>query len=184
MSDQAIVDLLRKNQTDRAFEKLYSYFPKVEKLILSKGGSKQDAQDIYQEALIVFCRKAQHPDFRLTSKIGTYLYSVSRFMWKDEQQKRKRTSSGLNTASLPADEQDLHEAVEQERNISLAEKALESLGEKCLQLLTRFYHRKERMKHIATEMGFTSEGAAKNQKYKCLESARLAFKKLTGNAIA
>lgn len=38
----------------------------------------------------MFYRKAQDTKFTLTSSIGTYLYSASRFLWKDELKKRNR----------------------------------------------------------------------------------------------
>jgi DNA-directed RNA polymerase specialized sigma24 family protein len=53
MDDQQILTLLRDKATDKAFKRLYRDFPKIENLILQKGGSKEDATDIFQEALII-----------------------------------------------------------------------------------------------------------------------------------
>ena len=86
MSDEKIIELLKVNKTDKAFYKLYADFPKVKKMILAKGGTKDDAQDIFQEALIILYKKVNESEFKLTSKIGTYVYSVSRFLWKDQQE--------------------------------------------------------------------------------------------------
>ena len=89
MDDKIIIELLKSGKQDKAFLKLYKNYPKVEKLILSKGGSKEDAKDVFQEALIIFYEKVCNTEFKLTSAIGTYLYSVCRFLWKDELIKRK-----------------------------------------------------------------------------------------------
>ena len=173
MNDQKIVELLKEKKQDKAFAKLYHYFPKVEKLILSKGGSKEDALDIYQEALIIFYRKATAPGFELTSAIGTYLYSVCRFLWKDELiKKNKHHKTDFNDDFSVSETQDLSEAIEKERKIELAESIIAQLGEKCKKLIVMFYYKSMRMAEIAKKLGFKSEKIAKNQKYKCMERAR------------
>ncbi len=172
MTDAQIIETLKTNNTDKAFIKLYEYFPKVEKLILTKGGTKNDAEDIYQEALILLCKKVRHTKFELTSAIGTYLYSVCRFMWSDELKRRKIDTHSIDI-DLPSNEQEqLLEAMEKETRLQKAEQALMKLGEKCIQLLKMFYHESLRMKEIAKKLNFSSEKIAKNQKYKCLERAR------------
>lgn len=178
MDDQQILTLLRQKKTDKAFSRLYRDFPKIENLILTKGGSKEDAKDIFQEALIIFYRKAQDTKFNLTSSIGTYLYSVSRFLWKDELKKRNRTET-VELGDVSGDLQnDIREAQEKESRLQLAEQALSTIGERCLELLQSFYHRKMSMSKIASALGFSSEKIAKNQKYKCLERARTKLAEL------
>ena len=170
MNDKKIVELIKEREQDKAFMKLYEYFPKVEKLILSKGGSKEDAQDVYQEALIIFYRKVTDTDFTLTSTIGTYLYSVARFLWKDASKKAKKT--GASELEIDPMDQEVSDVVDQEERYKLAEEVVGKLGERCIQLLRLFYYEGKRMKEIASTMGFTSEKVAKNQKYKCIERAR------------
>src|SRR5690606_11215165 len=87
MGDQHILELFKNGQRERAFRKLYSLYPKIEALITSKGGSRQDASDVFQEALIILNRNLEKSDFKLTSSFYTYLYAVSRFVWKDAQNK-------------------------------------------------------------------------------------------------
>ena len=87
MNNQKILELLKAGQREKAFSKLYKLYPKIEALVLSKGGNKQDASDVFQEALIILNRNLEKSDFKLTSSFYTYLYSVSRFIWKDTQKK-------------------------------------------------------------------------------------------------
>ena len=53
MSDQDILVLFKNGQREKAFKKLYHLYPRIEKLVLSKGGGKDDASDVFQEALII-----------------------------------------------------------------------------------------------------------------------------------
>ena len=173
MEDQKIIQLLREKNQDSAFLKLYKNYPSVEKLIRSKGGTKEDAKDIFQEALLVFYEKVNTSDFKLTSTISTYLYSVCRFLWKDQMNKRKINTTTLENENFSSDmESEMLLYWEKEDKFKQIENALSQLGEKCLKILTLFYYKKVRMKIIAQQLGLTSEKAAKTQKYKCLEQAK------------
>ena len=89
MNDQKILELFKNGQREKAFKKLYRLYPRIQKLILSKGGNKADASDVFQEALIILIRNLETSGFKLTSSFYTYLYSVSRFVWSDLAKKFK-----------------------------------------------------------------------------------------------
>jgi hypothetical protein len=76
----------------------------------------------------------------------------------------------INMADLDSNE---------EAKIACAEKALETIGEKCWHILKAFYYEGLSMAKIALQFGFSSEKSAKNQKYKCLERAKLKFVELS-----
>lgn len=179
MDDNKIIELLKVGKQDKAFLTLYKNYPQVEKLILSKGGSKEDAKDVFQEALIIFYEKVRTTDFKLTAAIGTYLYSVSRFLWKDEFIKRKgQQKVDLFFEFTSEEETELQKAIEREAKFKQIESVLTQLGDKCLRLLKLFYYEGLSMKIIASKVGLKSEKIAKNQKYKCLERAKLKVSEL------
>lgn len=168
MKDQVILKLFKDGQREKAFKKLYALYPKIEALVLSKGGNKQDASDVFQEALIILNRNLEKSDFKLTSSFYTYLYSVSRFVWKDTQKKfSKQELQNLNDTEV----EHFHSVLE-EKKYQQAEQAFLELGERCRQLLQLFYHKAMSFKEIANVMQFKSEKIAKNQKYKCLTKAK------------
>lgn len=63
MNDSYILELFAQGKRDKAFKKLYGLYPKIEKLILSQGGNKEDASDVFQEALIILYRNLEKSDF-------------------------------------------------------------------------------------------------------------------------
>lgn len=179
MTDQQIIQLIQQDKTSRAFTRLYRYFPAVCKLVTARGGSKNDALDIYQDALVILCRKVQESNFTLTASLDTYLYSVCRFLWNDELKKRNRSGeSDWEKVNDVVDEQEWKQVNEEENHLKLAEKVLQEIGKKCLQLLQLFYTEGKSMKQIANKMEFNSEKIAKNQKYKCLERAKMKLKEM------
>jgi RNA polymerase sigma factor (sigma-70 family) len=179
MHDQKIIGLIRTDNNDKALAALYKHFPMIRKMVLTKGGNAADAEDIFQEALIIFCRKVKQPGFELTAQLGTYLFSVSRFLWKDELKKRKPlTPIDFETGFNLVEEKEMEYLAEQETRAKMAEKVLNELGERCRELLLLFYKAGLKLKDIATKMGYNSESTAKNQKYKCLEAAKNKLKEL------
>lgn len=180
MEDNEIIEALKAGTRSKALSRLYKYFPKVERLILSRGGNKDDAWDMYQEGLIILCNKLLLPDFRLSCSMNTFLYSICGYLWNNEL--KKRTGRQLSPAPAEAianDDIDYEELLREEEKINKAEKALKQLGERCLELLNMFYGQKKSMIEIAAALGFSSENVAKNQKYKCLERARQTFREKT-----
>jgi RNA polymerase sigma factor (sigma-70 family) len=173
MKDSQIIDLLKSGQYARVSEKLYVYFPVIKKLVLKNSGSREDAEDLYQEALIILIKKVQTPGFLLSSSLNTYLYSICRFLWNERlKKKNKRIEVELQKEQLVFSESESESFYSTESTNILAEKAFQQLGEKCKQLLLLFYFKKQTMKDIALQLNFSSEKVAKNQKYRCLEKAK------------
>jgi RNA polymerase sigma factor (sigma-70 family) len=179
MTDNQIIELLKSGKEEKAFQSLYKGYPVIRKMVISKGGKAEDAQDIYQEALIILHRKITTEGFQLTAKLSTYLYSVCRFLWKDELKKRNKLSMvEFNEEIDKAEESELGGLLEEENKLKLAEKVINELGDRCRELLLLFYSGTMKLKDIAKKMGYNSENTTKNQKYKCLESAKKRLKEL------
>jgi RNA polymerase sigma factor (sigma-70 family) len=176
MTDQKIIEILRSNRPQKALVKLYSHAKMVKSFVKSNAGSTQDAEDIFQEALIILIRKARESDFVLTSSISTFLFGIARRLWLEQLRKRQRDFS-LN-ANFDIGE-DIERLIEKEKKFVLAERALAHISEQCLKMLKLFYIEKKSMSQIAVTLGFNSENSAKTAKYKCLEHARNQFISLT-----
>jgi RNA polymerase sigma factor (sigma-70 family) len=175
MLDQKIVEHIRTGRSDTALDALYGYYPMVRKMIRNHGGDSQDAEDVFQEGLLILCRKIRETDFILTARLSTYLFSVCRLLWKDELKKRKR-----DVPPMPGDPIDIEltDMLGLESRFRLAEKVLAELADRCRELLLLFYTQRLTWQDVAARMGYASENAAKNQKYKCLETARTRLAEL------
>ncbi len=176
MSDPEILLQLRTGREHKALVKLYAHLPKVERMVRSNNGTRADAKDLFQDALIILFGKAKEEGFTLTCSIGTYLFAICRNRWQEELRRRGRFAQELDTT--PDEPADLAELLAEEGRFGSAERALRSLGDKCLDLLKRFYLLKEPLISIAKSIGLAGEGAAKTRKYKCLEEARKRYRSL------
>jgi RNA polymerase sigma factor (sigma-70 family) len=170
MSDQEVLDKIRKGD-ESALDYLYTkHYRMLVNVITKNNGTEDEAKDIYQDALVNFWQKSRKPDFELTAKISTYLYSVCQNLWLKELNRKSRLGAeDLNAGFLP-------DYDEKEKN-SLVEKCLNQLGESCKKILMLYYFDDLSMEDIAKEMGFANADTAKTKKYKCKNELEKIVKK-------
>ena len=64
---------------NEALTALYKkYYNIVLKLVVSNSGTSDEAQDIYQETIIVLYENVQKPQFELNCQLQTYIYSIAK----------------------------------------------------------------------------------------------------------
>lgn len=166
MTDTQIIEYLRTSQHGSAIKHLYKMLPDAKKYIVANSGSIEDANDIFQDALVILYRKVNDQNLELTVSLKTYFLSIIKNCWRSELRQRGKFSA----TELPAEIPDF--PVDEEEYFIKAKKAFSILGDKCKQLLIEFYFKKRSFKEIATALGFNDEKTAKNQKYRCLQKAK------------
>jgi len=179
MTDKEIIKAIRKGKNEKPIRQLYKEFPKVRALILKSGGTEIMAEELFNDSLVLLIEKVQNPKFELTSKMTTYLYGVNRFLMKNELRKQNKHNYDLEWSdTLILSEEDLGYDFEKEEKLSYLEKILDTISEKCKQILRLFYYQKETMESIAKQLEFSSVNSAKTQKYKCIEKASKIAKQM------
>ncbi|HMR19206.1 MAG TPA: sigma-70 family RNA polymerase sigma factor [Sphingobacterium sp.] len=142
-------------------------------LIIRNSGTEDECKDIYQEAFLTVWRSIQLQQFspREEKEFSAYLIRVCKNKWIDELRKRK-------TQQKTTWEEDYHgQIIEESYNheadiyIKAVRQQYKLLGQRCRELLGRFYFRKQGLREIATEFSWT-EATAKNNKYRCLKQLR------------
>lgn len=155
------------------------YHSVLTKWILSRGGLESDAEDVFQEALVVIFEKAKSPEFCLTCKLSTYLFAISKRLWFKKIEKASNYLA-LNDdeeggGNLSAYEDDLNIHLEKEEQFVQLGKSMDQLGEPCKSLLHAFYVDGKNMQDIAAQFHYTNAENAKTQKYKCLNRLKKIY---------
>jgi len=171
LSDEEIIAGLRKRD-NRVLQFLYkNSFTPVKQLVLHNAGSETDAEDIFQEALIVIFKKLRdEPDFELNATFSTYLYSIARLLWLKHLRKIKKLDiDPLNhdmeeriefEEPSPVEDKDLRMAIYQRTLLKIPEDC-----QKILKLTARDLSSLE----IAQQLGFRSEGYVRKRRHFCKE---------------
>jgi RNA polymerase sigma factor (sigma-70 family) len=175
MKEEEIIQLIQKGRIEKAFVKLYKLFPKVRSILKNHGASKDQSNDLFQDALVVLYQKLQQENFKIEVSIEAYLINTCKFMFLKSQ---KHQESFANLQEQIPDHSDLENILIEDRKMEIAQAAFEQLGTKCKEILMSFYFGKKSMLEIAKQFSFSSEQVAKTQKYKCLESARKNYTEL------
>lgn len=161
MDDRDILEKIKKGD-ESALDFLYrKHYRVILKMILRNSGTEDEAQDVFQDALIVFWEKVVNNKLVLTAKISTYLFSICQNLWRKELDRK-----GKNSGELLIEPADNFDPDRQER-VNIITKCIESLNESCRQILTYYYFDKMNMSEIAEKMGFANADTAKTKKYKC-----------------
>jgi DNA-directed RNA polymerase specialized sigma24 family protein len=146
----------------------------VRRHVCRHGGSDQDAQDVFQDALVILYEQAVGDTLVLTASASTYLVSVGRNLWHHEQRRRAR----LPHEALPDDPGPLGADASpagEETSFAVLD-YVERLGEKCKSMLLAFYYFQQPLTQIAAAKGYRTVRSATVQKFKCLERLRQAVR--------
>ncbi len=166
---EEILDGIRQNDVEilqYVYKSFYSY---VKYFITSNSGNEDDAQDVFQEAIIIIFRKLKNEQLEISCTFKTYLYSVSRLLWLKQLEKRKTKNEcsidNENYIELSDDTQVVSEQTERYR---LYQDYFAKLSEDCKKVL-ELSLQKIPLKRIAEIMGYKSDKYAKKRKYQCKE---------------
>lgn len=183
METDKIIHQLRNGNEERAFVKLYRLYPQIERHILVNSGSKNEAEDIFQEALIVLFNKVQTLKENPAINIEGFLVNTAKLLWNNEIRKKKvRQHSGDEKLATLEYEDDILACIEKEKKFREIELIIQKLGKKCREILEMFYFRNFSMDKIAKAFGYKAVQSAKAKKYKCMEHARkMALARTSGN---
>ncbi len=53
----------------------------VNRFVTNNNGTTNDAQDIFQDVMLVFVEKVRQDDFHLTASAKTYLMAITKHLW-------------------------------------------------------------------------------------------------------
>jgi len=180
--EDELISLMR-NSDDAALEFVYKkHYNMIEQYVLKNSGSKEDVKDLYQDAFVVFYHKLKQPDFKMSSSIGTYLFSVAKNLWLKRLRDNKVKTVNIDGVSEMSTEEKTIDENKQNREFEIATKELQKLGDPCKTLLTEFYYKQTKMEAIAKLLNYTNAKRAKAQKYKCMQRLKKAvFKQMQVN---
>lgn len=173
-SDKELINALKDPQTmGAAIKNIYrEYYALLESYVVSNKGSRDDAADMIQEAIVAFIEMVQQNKYRGEASVKSFLYAITRNLWLAES-KRRNSRDNRNRIFEKAKETGetaVTEHLIQRECFTLIQELFNKLGEKCKQLLLLVYYEDMPMTDIVQHMpGYQNEQVIRNKKYKCMK---------------
>jgi len=181
----SIIENLRKGDYGLMTFVYDAIFPACAKYIRDNNGNSRDAEDVFQEALLILLKKVEQPHFELTSSLKTYLYAIVRNLWLKQLGKTKRRGHVVNiddyslAFSLVATSDhtlEMEGLTAKSHSINIA---IQSLKSDARHIIENYYYQRKPLKEIAKEMGYTEAyiRVKKNRVMKKLQQKMMLNKK-------
>ncbi|WP_018343725.1 RNA polymerase sigma factor [Cytophaga aurantiaca] len=140
-----------------------SVFPPLCKYISKRGGSLEEAKDIFHDALIIYVEK--NVTSIAVNDEKAYVFGIAKHLWNKEFKEKLRYAA-LDSDAL---------TIPSERTDTISSRLLlflKQTGSKCMDILQAFYYENQNAEKIAEQFGYSSVRSATVQKFKCLEKVR------------
>jgi RNA polymerase sigma factor (sigma-70 family) len=151
-------------------------FPMVKRFILQNKGFKQDAEDIFQKAILQMVVRYKKEKFEIKTSFEAYLFTVCKNLWRRELNKSKNKVTNQEISELRSEEQDFAMAVLEQKRWELFTENLELISENCKKVLKLFFAKISYNKMV-TELNYNSETVARQRVFKCKNKLKELIKK-------
>jgi RNA polymerase sigma factor (sigma-70 family) len=142
-------------------------YAQVRYFVTSNNGDTMDAEDIFQDAIVLIYKNIDSDDLKLTCTFATYLFSICRHLWLQRLNRKLKNTSieDYMVTSEPEEEfQQIHEHLVESEKFRLFQKYFNKLNNSEQKILN-LYMNKTHGKEIAKIMGYKSDKYAKYRKY-------------------
>jgi RNA polymerase sigma factor (sigma-70 family) len=172
ISDSNLLEQL-KMEDNASFELLYKfYFTSIANYVGNNYGNNEDAEDVFQETIIVLLQKVREQNFVLTSSLKTYLFAIAKNIWLKRLRDNKIiTVSDFEKYQFEAETFSTETKPEKTKDEKV-ENWLTKITANCYRILKAIFFYKEPMDSVMKKMGWKNKHTAANQQYKCIQQVK------------
>lgn len=132
-------------------------YPVIEKYIINRGGSREDAEDFFQEAFLILVEAIKNRKFKpglfswrgLSDQLGAYSMKVVTNLWKKELRWRSR--------DLKKEDSNPEEILVQDLSSDLIAETYDKLADECRELLALYFKDQLSPRIIAGKLGASTD---------------------------
>lgn len=169
-TDKELIKGIRNHESP-ILEHVYdTYYPIIEGYIIHNQGSRDQARDVFQDAMMVIYHKVKSDQLMLSCKFGTYLYAICKNMWIQERKKNLHRADILKKDPLvvndpgPAEDPLLKKHLD-----SLFNKHFGELSADCRKILSMYFNHFS-VEEIRVAMKYKDLHHTADRKYRCKKS--------------
>lgn len=160
-----------RNGDDATLRRIYDEFQEgIVRYVISQGGSREDAEDVFEVALVAIFEKLQEGELKLKAPFGAYLFRICQNQWL-KLFRSKRRISGVTEAveRVLTDEEDGPDGLLERQMLRVyMREVFDRLQEDCRRLLRQRWDGSS-YEAIRQAMGYGSEAYTRRRKHVCQE---------------
>ncbi|WP_408039185.1 RNA polymerase sigma factor [Tenacibaculum amylolyticum] len=155
------------NGDSKTISKIYQKnFLGVKKFVLQNKGNIEDAQDVFQKALLQIAVRHKKEGIIIKSSFDAYVFTVCKNLWRRELNSyKKRVTNSEGIEQISEYTANAYALVEQKRHELFLEK-LNEISDNCKKILTMFFA-KTSYAEIVETTEYTSEAVVRQRVFKC-----------------
>ena len=173
-SDEILIKGLKEQRTSCIRQIYKEYLPLAKSIVERNSGNNEDAEDVFQDGLVILYKKISGGNLTLNCSLKTYFYAICKNIWFQRLDRKWRILYEENMAEEPVESYEVFVREIKEAELEkkrLFQKHFLSLPSKCQKVLELFLLDTP-LKEIASMMGFKNEEYAKTRKYMCKNMLR------------
>ncbi|MCU0417970.1 MAG: RNA polymerase subunit sigma [Cytophagaceae bacterium] len=175
IEESNITSLIKDGKYNVVIPVLYKkVLPLVQKTILKQMGNKEDAFDVFQEALIIFYRQVLSNTYQEKYKVFGFVYRVSLNLWINKIKRDKRMQLVEDYTSLETAEYEAESITAIPSNFT--QKLLQTIGDKCQEVLQYAVFTDIALEDLSTQLEYPSVSALKMQIQRCKQKLKDVLK--------
>lgn len=156
------------------------HFPAVRQYVIRNSGTVADAQDVFQESIVVLWLTVKEGRFKAVpdGEAGGFLFRVAKNKWLDTvRSAAHKNMKVVHEDHLHAEPVEVLDDVDE--RIARLRGVYEMLDDKCRAVLDQFYFERKDLATIARTMGVEEE-SIRTIKYRCMMKLRAFRRRIAG----
>lgn len=165
--DQKIEKALASNNQEQAYRLLIKTYQKeIIRLVKSKGGTKEEGEDIAQDIFVVFMMEYKKGKIDFSSSLKNWLLVIARNHWYNQLKRLNRTEL---IEALPDVEFDhsVSSILEHKEHERLIKDLFAKIGGTCQEILLLSVFEDKNQDEIALQLGLQNSQTVKSYKSRC-----------------
>lgn len=177
MIEDLIHKLIQKD-TKTMSQVYWNNYPKALSFILKNNGQKEDAKDVFQEAMIALWQRISEKNFKpkTENELEAYLFQIVKYKWYDilkRKGKILKEQQNLVALSQHIDKEEHNATLQDKRKLII--RCLQLLIEPCKSIIKGFYYDKKSYKEMSKSTSYDAE-TLKTMKYRCMKKFKALVK--------
>ncbi len=151
----------------KVISKIYEInFKQVKRFIVQNKGNTEDAEDIFQKALLQIAMRHKKDGIQINTTFDGFLFTVCKNLWRRELNTHKNRVTNSDVVEQVSEAKDNATAIIEQKRQELFVEMLNKISENCKMILSMFFA-KTSYAEIVASTEYTSETVVRQRVFKC-----------------